>query len=61
MMLNWIGEKRGDSRLKDAWKGIDGAVDSVLKRGEVRTPDLKGYDSTSQFATVIAETLKSER
>lgn len=61
MMLNWIGEKRGDSRLKDAWKGIDGAVDSVLKRGKVRTPDLKGYDSTSQFATVIAEALKSER
>ena len=60
MMLNWIGKKRGDSKLREAWKGIDRSVDSVLNSGKVRTPDLKGYNSTSQFAAAIAEALKSE-
>ena len=59
MMLNWIGEKRSDPRLKAAWRGIDKAVDTVLSDGKIRTPDLKGDNSTSQFGTRVAETLRS--
>ena len=59
MMLNWIGEKRGDSRLKAAWKGIDEAVDAVLSEGTVRTPDLKGENSTYQFGMAVAEAVES--
>ncbi len=59
MMLNWIGDKRGDSRLKDAWKGIDKAVDAVLSAGKVRTPDLKGTDGTEKFGSAVAETVRS--
>jgi 3-isopropylmalate dehydrogenase len=55
MMLNWIGTKRRDSNLEAAWKGIDRAVDVVLKEGKVRTPDLNGKHSTSQFGTEIAK------
>ena len=59
MMLNWLGDKRGDQRLKDAWRGIDQAVDRVLVEGKVRTPDLKGTSSTEEFGSVVAEALRS--
>ena len=57
MMLNWLGEKRSDERLKRAWKGIDRAVDKVLAERKVRTPDLKGTNSTRQFGDAVAEAL----
>jgi len=59
MMLNWLGDKRGDQRLKDAWRGIDQAVDRVLVEGKVRTPDLKGTSSTEEFGSAVAEALRS--
>lgn len=61
MMLNWIGVKHGDSRLRAAWKGIDQAVDAVLGARRIRTPDLKGLNSTSQFGTAVAEEIKAKR
>jgi 3-isopropylmalate dehydrogenase len=57
MMLNWIGNKRGDKKLKAAWRGIDEAVDAVLNAGKVRTPDLKGTDSTCSFGRAVAEAI----
>ena len=57
MMLNWLGEKRRDERLKRAWKGIDVAVDKVLVERKVRTPDLKGTNSTRQFGDAVVEAL----
>jgi 3-isopropylmalate dehydrogenase len=60
MMLNWIGDKRGDPRLKAAWKGIDEAVDAVLSEGKVRTPDLKGTDGTEKFGSAVAEAVRSK-
>lgn len=59
MMLNWIGEKRRDSKLRTAWKGIDRAVDAVLREGNIQTPDLKGTNSTSQFGTAVAEAVRT--
>jgi 3-isopropylmalate dehydrogenase len=60
MMLNWIGDKRGDPKLKAAWKGIDEAVDAVLREGKVRTPDLKGTDGTEKFGSAVAEAVRSK-
>ena len=57
MMLNWLGDKRGDDRLKAAWKGIDKAVDDVLIEGRVRTPDLGGKNGTHEFGTAVAEAI----
>jgi 3-isopropylmalate dehydrogenase len=54
MMLNWLGDKRGDDRLKAAWKGIDKAVDDVLIEGKVRTPDLGGKNGTHEFGDAVA-------
>ncbi|MCW3978559.1 MAG: isocitrate/isopropylmalate family dehydrogenase [Candidatus Bathyarchaeota archaeon] len=59
MMLNWIGEKRGDPRLKAAWRGIDEAVDTVLSEGKVRTPDLKGTDGTEEFGSAVADAVRN--
>jgi 3-isopropylmalate dehydrogenase len=55
MMLNWLGDKRSDNRLKEAWRSIDRAVDKVLAEGKVRTPDLGGTNNTKEFGTSIAE------
>ena len=57
MMLNWLGNKRGDNRLKNAWKRIDKAVDSVLIEGNIRTPDLGGYNKTQEFGEAIVDTI----
>ena len=57
MMLNWLGDKRGDDRLKAAWKGIDKAVDGVLIEGRVRTPDLGGKNGTHEFGDAVAEAI----
>jgi 3-isopropylmalate dehydrogenase len=58
MMLNWLGEKKGDPRLKEAWRGIDKAVDKVLAARKVRTPDLGGSSSTKQFGAAVAGVVK---
>jgi len=60
MMLNWIGDKRGDTKLKAAWKGIDAAVDRVLGEGKVRTPDLGGSDGTSSFGKAVVKAMSAE-
>jgi 3-isopropylmalate dehydrogenase len=60
MMLNWLGEKRGDQRLKEAWKGIDGAVDKTLSEREVRTPDLGGRNNTREFGDALVKALTEE-
>jgi 3-isopropylmalate dehydrogenase len=57
MMLNWLGDKRGDDRLKAAWKGIDKAVDDVLIEGKVRTPDLGGKNGTHEFGDTVAKAI----
>ena len=57
MMLNWLGNKRGDDRLKAAWKGIDKAVDDVLIEGSVMTPDLGGKNGTQEFGDAVAKAI----
>ena len=57
MMLNWLGDQRGDERLKEAWRIIDRAIDTVLAEGKVRTPDLGGSNSTVEFGSSVAETV----
>jgi 3-isopropylmalate dehydrogenase len=57
MMLNWLGDKRGDARLKAAWNGIDKAVDDVLVEGKVRTPDLGGKNKTKEFGDAVVKAI----
>jgi 3-isopropylmalate dehydrogenase len=57
MMLNWLGEKRGDKRLQAAWRGIDKTLDQVLKEKKVRTPDLGGSNKTTEFGDAFIKAL----
>jgi isocitrate/isopropylmalate dehydrogenase len=58
-MLNWLGDKNNDLRLKAAWTGIDKAVDSVLRERKVRTPDLGGSNKTNEFGDAVIKALLS--
>ena len=60
MMLNWLGDKNGDKRLKDAWMSIDAAVNTVLRDQKVRTPDLGGANNTVEFGDAVVAALLSE-
>ena len=59
MLLQWIGEKRGDERLRAAGKAIDTAVDAVLGEGKVRTPDIGGSSTTEQVGNAVAQKVRS--
>jgi len=61
MMLNWFGRKRDDDRLLRAWKGIDSAVDKVLEKREIRTPDLGGESKTDEFGEAVRREILIER
>ncbi len=58
MLLEWLSEKHGDSRLSAASMSIDRAVDAVLAEGKVRTPDLGGLSNTEQVGDAIVEKVK---
>jgi len=48
MMLDHLGEAAAATRVMDALK-------AVMAAGRVRTPDLRGTNSTREFATAVAE------
>ncbi|MEL7337391.1 MAG: isocitrate/isopropylmalate dehydrogenase family protein, partial [Planctomycetota bacterium] len=47
MMLDWLGDQRGDADCLAAGKRLEDAVAAVLEDGSVRTPDLGGTAGTS--------------
>jgi 3-isopropylmalate dehydrogenase len=50
MMLDWLGEVDGSSRLEEA-------VAAVIREGKVRTYDMGGSNTTMEMATEIAHKL----
>jgi 3-isopropylmalate dehydrogenase len=54
MLLDWLAARGGDDRLADAARTIERAVDTCLKDGAARTPDLGGSDTTDSFAAETA-------
>jgi len=59
MLLEWIGEKRDDDRLRAAGKSINMAVDAVLGEGKVRSPDIGGSSTTEQVGNAVAQKVRS--
>lgn len=59
MLLEWMGEKHSDNRLKRAAAGIDRAVNKVLQDNNVRTPDIGGSDSTQKVGDEIVTKIKN--
>jgi 3-isopropylmalate dehydrogenase len=53
--LGWLAKRHADDRLATARKAIDGAVASIVERGEPLTTDLGGSASRSAVAAAIRE------
>jgi len=59
MMFEWLGNKNSDARALEAGRRIEKAVEAVLAKGQVRTPDLGGENSTAQVGDAIVREIKN--
>ena len=60
MMLDWLGERSGDSELTMAAGRIESAVAEILRTGKVLTPDLGGRNTTAQMGDAILKVIESD-
>jgi 3-isopropylmalate dehydrogenase len=58
MMLDWLGETKGDIRLTDGAKLIDRAVESVFSAGHVRPFEFGGAHGTDSISSAVIDALK---
>ncbi len=54
MLFAWLGERRGDDRLRRAAEGIERALDAVLADPQRRPRDLGGSTGTRAFGQHVA-------
>jgi isocitrate/isopropylmalate dehydrogenase len=59
MMLRWLGERHGDSRMTVQADRVEAALARVLASGTARTYDQGGSVSTSQAGERVAEAIRS--
>ena len=59
MMLDWLGHKHDDRKLREASAGIERAVAAVLAEGKALTYDLGGSAKTSEVGDAIARAVRS--
>lgn len=57
LMLSWLGDKHDDPSLLEASKRIDGAVEEVLRRGEVLTRDIGGNATSGEVTAAVQRLL----
>lgn len=55
MMVQWVGDKKGDARVRQAGDAITVAVDTVLANPVTRTPDIGGQMGCRAFAHAVAQ------
>jgi len=58
MLLAWLGERRGDTKLGNAAQAIEAALDRVIAKKEWRTPDMGGPLGTDAFGQRVAQALE---
>jgi isocitrate/isopropylmalate dehydrogenase len=58
MMLEWLGERKGDQHLTRSAAAIEKAVAQVILDGKVRTYDMGGKSSTTEMAKAVIAHLK---
>lgn len=61
MLLDWLGQRRGNARLKNASAMIERAVDSVIDVPATRTRDLGGSLNTDAFTARIVDAVRLVR
>ncbi len=58
MLLKWLAEKHADHKLTEVAATVEHALYQTLQ-DEVKTKDLGGHTSTSEFTEAILERIKS--
>ncbi|MBI4616412.1 MAG: isocitrate/isopropylmalate dehydrogenase family protein [Planctomycetes bacterium] len=58
MMLEWLGDRYGDERLRKGAGIVERAVADVMAAGKVATYDQGGSSKCSQMGTAVAERVK---
>jgi isocitrate/isopropylmalate dehydrogenase len=59
MLLEWLGERRGDASCIAASRAIAGAIDDCLADSARRTADLGGKLGTQAFGAAVAQRLRA--
>lgn len=59
MMVQWIGDKRGNVASRQAGDAMTAAVDVVLASPATRTPDIGGTMGCKAFAEAVADAVKT--
>jgi 3-isopropylmalate dehydrogenase len=59
MMFDWLGNKNNDAQALEVDRRIEKAVEAVLAKGQVRTPDLGGKNSTPEVGDAIVQEIKN--
>ena len=59
MMFDWLGNRHGDGQATETGSRIEKAVEAVLAKGQVRTPDLGGKNTTAHLGDAIVQEIKS--
>lgn len=59
MMLDWLGERRGDQSALAAARHVEAAVSRVIAEGRVLTPDLGGSAGTRDVSRAVIAALES--
>lgn len=57
MMLDWLGDRHGDTACLECAVRLENAVAHVLESGDSLTPDIGGSSSTTEVANAIASAL----
>jgi 3-isopropylmalate dehydrogenase len=58
MMVDWLGDKRQDAKLKRAAAAMHSAVDKVLSNPTTRTRDIGGTMGCKAFAAAVAQAVE---
>ena len=58
MMFDWLGMKRNDPKATEVGRRIEKAVEAILAKKEVKTPDLGGKNTTSQMGDAIVKEIE---
>ncbi|HWU41620.1 MAG TPA: isocitrate/isopropylmalate family dehydrogenase, partial [Candidatus Acidoferrum sp.] len=58
MMFDWLGTKFKDPKAVEVGRKIEMATEAVLNKGQVKTPDLGGKNTTLQMTEAIIKEIK---
>ncbi len=59
MLLDWLGKKNNEEKLKKISIMIENAIDKTVINKDTRTPDIGGKLSTKEFTKKLIENLVS--